>query len=74
VLRQASAAAQAGDDATLHRLQVGVGTRLAAGPRRDLFRLLASAPVQAAGDLPRAASEIAMARTATTGLQAISAR
>ncbi len=74
VLRQAGAAAQAGDDATLHRLQVGAGARLAAGPRRDLFRLLVSAPVQAAADLPRAASEVAMARSATTGLQAISAR
>lgn len=72
VLRQAGAAAQAGDDATLHRLQVGAGARLAAGPRRDLFRLLVSAPVQATADLPRAASEIAMARAAATGLQAIS--
>ncbi len=74
VLRQAGAAAQAGDDATLHRLQAGAGSRLAAGPRRDLFRLLASAPVQATADLPRAASEIATARTAASGLQAISAR
>ena len=74
VLRQAGAAAQAGDEATLRRLQADAGARLSAGPRRDLFRLLASAPVRAAGDLPRAASEIAMARTATTGLQAISAR
>ncbi len=74
VLRQAGAAAQAGDDTALRRLQTGAGARLAAGPRRDLFRLLTSAPVQAAADLPRAASEIAMARTAATGLQAISAR
>ncbi len=74
VLRQAGAAAQAGDEATLRRLQADAGARLSAGPRRDLFRLLASAPVRASGDLPRAASEIAMARTAATGLQAISAR
>ena len=74
VLRQAGAAAQAGDDGALHRLQAGAGMRLAAGPRRDLFRLLVSAPVQAAADLPRAASELAMARTAATGLEAISTR
>jgi hypothetical protein len=74
VLRQAGAAAQAGDNAVLRRLQTDFVGRLAAGPRRDLFRLLAAEPVQAAGDLPRAASEIAMARTAASGLQTISAR
>ncbi len=74
VLRQAGAAAQAGDAAVLRRLQADFVGRLAAGSRRDLFRLLAAEPVQAAGDLPRAASEIAMARTAASGLQTISAR
>ena len=63
VLRQASAAVQAGDTALLRDLNARYAARLA-GPRAELFQLLTAAPVGGVGDLPRAAKEIALARAA----------
>jgi hypothetical protein len=57
VLRLASAASQAGDMALLQQLQAGDANRLAPGPRADLFRALATRPVQSLADLPRSAVE-----------------
>ena len=61
VLRQASAAVQAGDAALLHDLNTRYANRLA-GPRAELFQVLTAAPVGGVGDLPRAAKEVALAR------------
>ncbi len=73
VLRQATAAAQAHDAATLAELSRRDGERLA-GPRADLFRVLTAAPLQSSADLPRAAAELAMARTLPDRLHSLSAQ
>lgn len=74
VLREASAALQAGDRATLVALREGTGARMGNGPRADLFRLLTDRPVQSPSDLPRAARDVALARGMSQGLQSLSAR
>jgi len=73
VLRQASAALQAGDRSALEALRVADAVRIA-GPRADLFRLLTAPPVETSDDLPRAARDIALARQIPNGLHAMSAR
>lgn len=62
VLRLASAAANGGDVAALHRLLAADGPRMPPGRNADLLRLLTASPVRAVGDLPRAGAEIALAR------------
>jgi len=64
VLRQASAAVQAGDAGALLALSQRYAARLS-GPRADLFRLLTAAPVGGVGDLTRTGREIAFARAAS---------
>lgn len=73
VLRQASAAVQAGDHAQLRELGLRYAGRLT-GPRADLFHLLTAAPVSGVGDLPRAAGEIALARAVPGRLQELTPR
>ena len=73
VLRQASAAVQAGDHAGLRDIGQRYAGRLT-GPRADLFRLLTAAPVGGVGDLPRAAGEIALARAVPGRLQELAPR
>ena len=73
VLRQATSAVQANDAATLADLQRRHGARLA-GPRADLFRLLTAEPLRSPTDLPRAATELALARLLPDRLQALSVR
>jgi len=73
VLRQASAAVQAGDHARLQDLGQRYAGRLT-GPRADLFHLLTAAPVGGVGDLPRAAGEVALARAVPGRLQELGAR
>ena len=73
VLRQASAAVQAGDHAGLREIGQRYAGRLT-GPRADLFHLLTAAPVGGVGDLPRAAGEIALARAVPGRLQELAAR
>jgi hypothetical protein len=73
VLRQATAAAQAHDAALLAELSQRYGPRLA-GPRADLFRVLTAAPLQSSADLPRAAAELALARTLPDRLHSLSAQ
>lgn len=73
VLRQATAAAQAHDAAALAGLSRRYGERLA-GPRADLFRVLTAAPLQSTADLPRAAAELAVARTLPDRLRSLSAQ
>ena len=73
VLRQASAAVQAGDHAGLRELGQRYAGRLT-GPRADLFHLLTAAPVGGVGDLPRAAGEIALARAIPGRLQELTTK
>ncbi len=61
VLRQATSAVQAKDAALLADLLRRYGTRLAS-PRDELFRLLTAAPLRSPSDLPRTATELALAR------------
>ncbi len=73
VLRLAAAAAQAGDERTLAGLRVALALRLGEEPLRDLANLLSAAPVQSVADLPRAAQEARLARSAPASLRALAA-
>jgi hypothetical protein len=70
----AGLASQAGDMAELHRLQAGQGSRIAPGPRADLFRLLTESPVGAVADLPRSEKELNAARTVPAALASLRER
>jgi len=61
LVRYATAAAQAGDEATLALLRTDNGPRMPSGAFGDMFRLLTAAPVQVSADLPRAIRETALA-------------
>lgn len=71
LLRLASAASQAGDDALVERLRTQELPRMAGGPLADMFRLLTAAKVEAAADLKRSGREVALARTLPAGLRAV---
>ena len=71
VLRMAAAAAQAGDERTLASLRANLAPRLGEEPLRDLANLLSAAPVQGVADLPRAAQEARLARSAPASLRAL---
>ena len=60
LLRQATAATQAGDSAAL-RVLAASAERLTA-PRDAMFRVLTAAPITTVSDLPRAARELRLAR------------
>ena len=62
LLRQASAAVQAGDVQALHALQQRYADRVSE-PDATAYRLLTAAPVRQGSDLPRAGRELALART-----------
>ena len=72
VLREASAALQAGDQGTLLALRQTAGPRMGDGHRADLFRLLTDSPVRSPADLPRAARDVALAREMSGNLQGLS--
>jgi len=74
VLREASAALQAGNQDALAALRDAAEARMGNGPRADLFRLLTDRPIQSPSDLPRAARDVALARGMSQGLQSLSAR
>ncbi len=71
LVRYATAAAQAGDDATLTLLRTSDGPRMPSGAFGDMFRLLTAAPVRASADLPRAAREVTLARDLPKALDAL---
>jgi hypothetical protein len=71
LLRLASAAARAGDEALLARLRERELARMPAGKLADMFRLLTERPVQGVSDLPRAAKEAAFASGVPAELQAL---
>ena len=62
LLRLATAAARAGDDATLTTLRQSAGPRMESGPLADMFRLLTADQVHNVGDLKRSGQEAALAR------------
>ena len=70
MVRLATAAARAGDDAALASLREQMQTRIGTGPRADLFRLLTAEPVRGTADLGRARAEMGLARTVTTDMNA----
>lgn len=71
LLRLATAAARAGDDATLASLRAEQGSRIGNGPLGDMFRLLTAEPVRASADLKRSAAEANLARSIPGGLKAV---
>ena len=71
LVRYATAAAQAGDDATLAQLRTAAGPRMPAGAFGDMFRLLTAEPVRGLDDLPRASRETAMAHDLPKALDAL---
>jgi hypothetical protein len=71
LLRLATAAARAGDDATLTELRQRETARMASGPLADMFRLLTSAQVRSVADLKRSGQEAALARGLSGELNAL---
>jgi hypothetical protein len=65
VLRLATAAERAGDNAELASLREKTGARIGAGPDADMFRLLTEAPVRGTADLVRSRAEMGLARSLT---------
>ena len=62
LLRLATAAARAGDEAALAALRQREGTRMGSGPLADMFRLLTADQVRSVADLKRSGQEAALAR------------
>jgi hypothetical protein len=62
VLRLATAAARADDDATLASLRDKLGGRIGSGAQADMFRLLTAPPVRGTSDLPRARADLGSLR------------
>jgi hypothetical protein len=73
LVRYATAAAQAGDDATLAELRTQYGPRMPRGAFGDMFRLLTAAPVQGVVDLPRSSRESVLAHDLPRALGALAA-
>jgi len=70
VLRLATAATRAGDDATLGALRDRLRTRIGPGPQGDMFRLLTAQPVRGTADLGRARAEMGVARSVAADMGA----
>jgi hypothetical protein len=73
LLRQATAAARAGDTATLTALRQSSGPRMESGPLADMFRLLTADEVRGVGDLKRSGQEAVLARDLSRRLPAVQA-
>jgi hypothetical protein len=71
LLRLATAAARAGDDATLAMLRQQQIERMETGPLADMFRLLTADQVRGVADLKRSGQEAALARQLPVQLKAI---
>jgi hypothetical protein len=71
LLRLATAAARAGDDAALTALRQREGARMGSGPLADMFRLLTADQVRGVADLKRAGQETALARALPGQLKAL---
>ncbi|HME24962.1 MAG TPA: hypothetical protein VKI44_27145 [Acetobacteraceae bacterium] len=73
LLRLATAAARAGDDAALTALRQREGARMETGPLADMFRLLTADQVRSAADLKRSGQEAALAHELPGQLKALQA-
>ena len=73
LLRLATAAARAGDDAALTALRQREGARMGSGPLADMFRLLTADQVRSVADLKRSGQETALARALPGQLKALQA-
>jgi hypothetical protein len=73
LLRLATAAARAGDDATLTALRQSAGSRMESGPLADMFRLLTADQVRNVGDLKRSGQEVVLAHELPGQLKAVQA-
>jgi hypothetical protein len=71
LLRLATAAARAGDDATLTTLRQSAGPRMESGPLADMFRVLTADQVRNIADLKRSGQEAALARELPGQLKAV---
>lgn len=71
LLRLATAAARAGDDAALATLREHDTVRMGSGPVADVFRLLTADQVRSAADLKRSGQEAALARALPSELKAL---
>lgn len=71
LLRLATAAARAGDDARLTELRHREIARMATGPLADMFRLLTADPVRSVADLKRSGQEATLARGLPGQLKAL---
>jgi hypothetical protein len=71
LLRLATAAARAGDDATLTALRGREGARMGTGPLADMFRFLTADQVRNVADLKRSGQEAALARELPSQLKAM---
>jgi hypothetical protein len=69
LLRLATAAARAGDEATLVTLRQQQEARMGSGPLADMFHLLTEDPVHGTADLVRAGREVGYARALPRDLQ-----
>jgi hypothetical protein len=71
LLRLASAAARAGDNATLAELRAKEAARMGAGPMGEMFRLLTAEPLSTTADLSRGGRELDLVKSLPAGLQAV---
>ena len=71
LLRLATAAARAGDQAALTALRQREGARMGSGPLADMFRLLTADQVRSVADLKRSGQETALARELPGQLKAL---
>jgi len=71
LLRLATAAARAGDDASLATLRQTHTARMGSGPLADMFRLLTADKVRDVSDLKRSGQEAALARALPAELKAL---
>jgi hypothetical protein len=71
LVRLATAAARAGDDAELGGLRDKYGSRLIDGALADMFRLLTAEPVRSTNDLQRVRQDISLAQSLPANLRAL---
>jgi hypothetical protein len=71
LLRLATAAARAGDNAALSALREREGARMDTGPMADMFRLLTADQVRGVADLKRSGQEAALAHALPGELRAL---
>jgi hypothetical protein len=73
LLRLATSAARAGDEAGLAALRQRETARMGTGPLAEMFRLLTADQVRSLADLRRSGQEALLARDLPTQLKAIQA-